>query len=82
VETLVPLRSPSKQDDEAQIETGEGDGNCLFRAISFGLTGTEENHEHFRKIAAEEIPPVMRNSNVRKTRVMWGYLERGEGSQR
>ena len=30
-----------------------GDGNCLFRALSVQLTGTDENHIALRKISVE-----------------------------
>jgi len=32
-----------------------GDGNCLFRAVSLGLYGTEERHVELRAKAAIEI---------------------------
>lgn len=31
----------------------EKDGNCLFRAISLSLEGTQENHSRYRKIACD-----------------------------
>lgn len=30
-----------------------GDGNCLFRAISFVLLGDEDSHEYLRQTATE-----------------------------
>ena len=32
-----------------------GDGNCLFRAVSFIVTGSELNYMSFRVIAAKEL---------------------------
>lgn len=33
----------------------EGDGNCLFRAVSDQLEGTEKDHKKYRTLAAEYI---------------------------
>ncbi|GMS89813.1 hypothetical protein PENTCL1PPCAC_11988, partial [Pristionchus entomophagus] len=33
----------------AHIISIEGDGNCLFRALAWWVTGSEENHERLRK---------------------------------
>ena len=32
-----------------------GDGNCLFRAISYGFFGTDEEHASLREMAVQEI---------------------------
>lgn len=32
-----------------------GDGNCLFRALSRGLYGHENHHQHIRLLTAMEI---------------------------
>jgi hypothetical protein len=32
-----------------------GDGNCLFRAISFSLFGHEDNHLQLRNMAVETL---------------------------
>lgn len=32
-----------------------GDGNCLFRAISDQLNGTEDMHAHYRHVAVDFI---------------------------
>ena len=32
-----------------------GDGNCLFRSISFIINGHEDGHQHIRKLLAEFV---------------------------
>ena len=32
-----------------------GDGNCMYRAVSLGLFGTEDHHQHIRLLTALEI---------------------------
>lgn len=32
-----------------------GDGNCLFRCISFKLSGSEDNHDHYRQLCADTM---------------------------
>lgn len=35
----------------------QGDGNCLFRSVSFGLYGTEDHHYALRELAVNHIDP-------------------------
>lgn len=44
----------------SEIHSIRGDGNCLFRAISFALSGTENGHKSCR----DSIVAHMRNSSV------------------
>ena len=37
------------------LRTITGDGNCLFRAISDQMTGTEKNHAKLRREAVEYV---------------------------
>ena len=32
-----------------------GDGNCFYRAVSFGLYGNEDRHQYIRFVVASEI---------------------------
>lgn len=37
------------------IREVEGDGNCLFRAVSDQLLGTESQHEHYRQLSVSQM---------------------------
>ena len=41
-------------EDNISISIG-ADGNCMFRAASYGLFGTQDHHEHLRLLTAIEI---------------------------
>ena len=41
-------------EDNIPISIG-ADGNCMFRAVSYGLFGTQDHHEHLRLLTAIEI---------------------------
>lgn len=43
------LRNPS------EIISIDADGNCLFRALSYWITGSQENHIELRKLIADVI---------------------------
>lgn len=38
-----------------EIFTADGDGNCLFRALSLGLTGSQDHHQRFRELVVDHM---------------------------
>ncbi|KAL5240046.1 hypothetical protein ACI65C_007456, partial [Semiaphis heraclei] len=41
--------------EPAETKNILGDGNCLYRALSYRITGTEENHREIRKRISEVV---------------------------
>ena len=35
-----------------------GDGNCLFRAVSHAITGSQDNHNLLRQLTVEQMPKM------------------------
>ena len=48
------MLSPSMLNDHTPLSV-VGDGNCMYRALSRGLYGTENHHLHVRLLTALEI---------------------------
>lgn len=72
------------------IREVEGDGNCLFRAVSDQLLGTESQHDHYRQLSVsqmlahrEDYEPFVEDdadfeeyiSKMRKSAIWGGNLE-------
>ena len=53
------------------IETIKGDGNCLFRALSFVVCGHQDNHDHFRQVLCNYIE--------QNDHMLHPFLEEGDG---
>ena len=55
------------------FKTMEGDGNCLFRAISFAVTGEEDQHTMVRRMICDFIASTegIKVKAMRKNKV-WG----------
>ncbi|XP_062608883.1 uncharacterized protein LOC134270664 [Saccostrea cucullata] len=57
----------------------QGDGNCLFRALAYAISGDEENQRNFRSLIVSHLPEseswVLQNETADK------YLERTKMSE-
>ena len=62
---IIKMFEPSLANDMSPLKTG-GDGNCLYRAVSLALSGSEEHHLFLRLITAIEL--ILNNTtyNTRK----------------
>ena len=47
----VPLTPP----DPCRIKTITADGNCLFRSLSYIITGSQEQHMHLRRVILDHM---------------------------
>lgn len=44
-----------KKREQSSIHHIVGDGNCLFRAVSYVMSGSQEHHDILRKLAVEKM---------------------------
>lgn len=81
---LVDLESLSKEDAAVKQEIArlglvlrdvEGDGNCLFRAVSDQLYGDQKRHPELRKLTCDFLES---NEQDFEAWVKWGVAQEGE----
>lgn len=51
----VPSASVFLMQESRQIHPSMGDGNCLFRSLSYLLFGNEDNHQQIRQLLVEFV---------------------------
>jgi hypothetical protein len=55
-----------------KIKKVKGDGNCLFRAISYWVTGNEEEHARIREVVCEQLREGGHDVNQMSFTGEWG----------